>query len=117
MNLFSQESDTAYSPDLSSADKAKRYSENGLINRLYDSIQDNIRTQRDANGYKGPLLEKAGMVGDASEFSNYYYKEIEDYNDKIDTMKDKLADIEDRYYAKYSALETAISKMNSQSSF
>lgn len=117
MNLFSKESDIAYSPNLSSEDRATRYSENGLINRLYDTIQDNIRTTRDAYGNKGFLLEKAGLVGDASEFTNYYYKEIESYSDKIETMNDRLADIEDRYYTKYTALETAISKMNSQSSY
>lgn len=117
MDLFSKESDIAYSPNLSTADRATRYSENGLINRLYDTIQDSIRTTRDSNGNKGSLLEKAGMVGDASEFTNYYYKEIESYSDKIETMNDRLADIEERYYAKYTALETAISRMNSQSSY
>jgi len=117
MNLFSKESDISYSPNLSSEDRAKRYSENGLINRLYDIIQDNIRTSRDSNNLKGHLLEKAGLVGDASEFTNYFYKQIEDYNERIDSWKIKLANIENRYYAKYTALEAAINKMNSQYSY
>ncbi len=117
MNLFNRESDISYSANLGKEDKAERYSGNGLVNRLYDIIQDNIRTSRDANNHKGTLLEKAGVIGDASEFSNVFYKEIEDYNEKIASMNSKLAQIESRYYAKYAALESAISRMNSQSGY
>ncbi len=117
MDLFSKESDISYSPNLSAEDKATRYSENGLINRLYDTIQDSLRTSRDSNGLKGSLLEKAGLVGDASEYSNYYFKEITTYTERIEAMQDRLADIEQRYYSRYTALETAISRMNSQSSY
>ena len=117
MDLFSKESEISYSPNLSSEDMAKRYSENGLINRLYDVIQDNIRTSRDSNGNKGHLLEKAGLIGDASEFSNYFFKQMKSYDEKIESIKSKLANIEERYYAKYTALERAIDRMNSQSSY
>lgn len=117
MDLFSKESDIRYSPNLSPEESAARYRENGLMNRLYDIIQNNIRTARDSDGKKGVLLEKAGLAGDASEFSNYYYDEIQDYAEKIRAMNGKLTAIENRYYAKYTALEKAISRMNNQSGY
>lgn len=41
---------------------------------------------------------------------------IDDTKDTIDDLKDKLKDMADRYYDKFSAMETAMSKLNSTSS-
>ena len=42
--------------------------------------------------------------------------QITSYTKKIAEMEEKLQDMEDRYYKKYAALETAMSKLNAQSS-
>lgn len=115
MNIFAKESEISYSPDGDST--GNRYRENGIINRLYDILQDNIRTMRDVNGNKGTLLEKAGFIGDASEFDNAFYNEISNYDKKIDELTEKLIDKENAYYAKFTALEKMMSRMNSQSSW
>jgi len=114
MNLFTKESGTAYSPDMSAADRAKRDSENGIANRLYDVMQDYIRTTRNSEGQKGSMLEKAGIVGDVTENTNMISKEIESKELLITTLLDKLVDKENQYYAKFTAMETALSQMNSQ---
>ena len=44
-------------------------------------------------------------------------KNIKDYEDDIDDMEDKLTDMENRYYKQFTAMETALSKLNSQSSY
>jgi flagellar hook-associated protein 2 len=116
-SIFSKESTKIYSPNASAADRATRYSDNGIANRLSDIIQDNIRTTRDSNGTKGVLLEQAGLVGDISEFTNSIYKEIGEYDTKMDDLNSLMTDKENRYYAKFSAMEEAISKMKSQSSW
>lgn len=41
---------------------------------------------------------------------------LSDYEDDLDTMEDKLEDMETRYYKQFTAMETALSKLNSQSS-
>lgn len=41
---------------------------------------------------------------------------ITDYKGDLDDMEDRLKEIEDRYYKQFSAMETALSKLNSQSS-
>jgi flagellar hook-associated protein 2 len=117
ISLFTKESSIAYSPDLSIEDRAKRDSENGIANRLYDVMQDYIRTTRNSEGQKGILLEKAGIVGDDTEVSNLLSKEIQAKETLISTLLDKLVDKENRYYRQFTAMETALSQMNNQISW
>ncbi len=118
MNLFSRKS-SSYSGTttvrtLTSSERATRTKEEGLAYRLYDILQDSISTYRDNSGKKGILLEKAGMEGDATEYSNSITEDIYDYEDAIAAMIDKLNDKEDAYYARFTAMETYINQMNSQ---
>ena len=62
--IFTRKSAIAYSPNLSSEERAQRYKESGLAHRLSDILNDNIRTTRDSSGRKGTLLERAGIEGD-----------------------------------------------------
>ena len=43
-------------------------------------------------------------------------RQYDDYADQISTWEDKLKDLEDKYYKQFSAMETALAKINSQSS-
>lgn len=117
INLFTKESTTDYSPDMSAADRAIRNNENGIANRLFDVMQDYIRTSRNSEGQKGILLEKAGIIGDVTESDSLISKEIKSKDSLISTLLDKLADKENQYYAKFTAMETALSQMNSQISW
>ncbi|HBY20209.1 MAG TPA: hypothetical protein DEG71_04240 [Clostridiales bacterium] len=118
VNLFAKKSEStpSYTRTLTLAQRTARYNEEGIANRLSDILDDNISTYRDVNGNKGTLVEKAGIVGDASEVTNFFIKQIIQYQTDIDEMQDKLDDKESRYYQKYAALETAIQKMNAQAS-
>lgn len=112
--LFTKESQYSYDD---SANRTNRYNEEGLAQRLYDIIQDNIRTTRDNAGKKGALLEKAGIAGDITEFDNLLTGEIESKDNLIGTLLDKLYEKEDYYYAKFAAMERVLSQMNSQSAW
>ena len=117
MNLFSKKSDTSYNPNMTKEERAERNAEQGLMWKLSDIINDNIRTSRNSKNEKGLLLEKAGLVGDASEYDNLLYDQIEDYTDKLSELADKLADKEERYYLKFANLETLLAQMGSQSNW
>lgn len=117
MSLFSKQSSVTAIIDSNSTDKAARYNEEGLVYRLSDIIDNNIRTIRDKNGHKGVLLEKAGIQGDITEFTSIMYKEIYGYDTSIKDLNVKLTDKETKYYSKFAKLEQAISRMNSQSSW
>ena len=40
---------------------------------------------------------------------------LDDYEDKITSFEERMADLENRYYKQFTAMETAINKANSQS--
>ena len=107
----------AYSRTLSVSEKTTRYAQSGVFQRISDIIEDQITTIRDANGKKGILLEKAGVAGDMSATSNTIYTELSNYDKRIADMLDKLETKEEAYFKKFSALETALQKMNQQSSW
>lgn len=118
-DLFAKTSTTAstYSATLTQAESQARYDEEGFVNRLYDIIQDNIRTLKDNNGQKGTLLEKAGVIGDITEFKNLLDTDLDNNDDAIAALIEKLKNKEDRYYRQFTALEKYISQMNSQSAW
>ena len=113
VRLFSNESDKEY---LDSENADERYSENGIANRLYDIIQDNVRLTRDNDGKKGILLEKAGLVGDISQVENTLQKTIDEYNTRMEDLMTLLSDKENHYYTMFSKMESALSKLQSQAS-
>ena len=62
------------------------------------------------------IKESAGSATSSSDTTYSLGKTISSLNTKIDDWKDRLKDIEERYWKQFSAMETAIQKANSQSS-
>lgn len=112
-DLFIKKSNISYIEANTYDLRSQRYTNQGLASRISDILDDNIRT----TGGKGKLLEKAGIKGDTTEFTSLIYKQIGDYDEDIDALVDKLKNKEDRYYAKFTALEKYISQMSVQSSW
>lgn len=117
MEIFAKQSSIAYDPDNSNEDKKKRYAESGVVERLFDVIQDYIRTTRNDNGKKGLLLEKAGIAGDTTEFQNSITKEINEKESYIQDLIEKLYTKQESLYLKFATLETALGRMNAQSAW
>ncbi len=119
--LFTSSSSITYYQAINSSNGSKlrsqRYAESGIANRFSDIIQDAIRTSTDIGGYKGSLLEKAGIVGDRSETKSVLAKEILRYDDEAYEMNKKLIAKENALYEKYAAMESALNKLNSQQSW
>lgn len=115
MELFIKRSSIDYSPNLDSDARTQRYNESGLMYRIYDILMDNIRTTRDSQGRKGILLEKAGIVGDITEFQNMMDEELRRLDKRIDAAVEAMIRQENRYWAQFTALEKAIQQMNMQS--
>lgn len=119
--LFTSNSDITYYQAINSSVgsrlRSQRYNESGIAQRFSDIIQDAIRTSTDVSGYKGALLEKAGIVGDRSEFKSILAKEVLQYDDDAYEMNKKLVAKENALYKKYAAMESALNKLNSQSSW
>jgi flagellar hook-associated protein 2 len=116
-SIFSKESDINYSVNMSSEDRQTRYKENGIVQRLHDIIQKNITTVPNTEGSRVLLVERAGSTGDYFDTTSYISSQINQKDDLIDLLTEKLYDKEDQYYAKFAAMEKALSQMNSQSSW
>jgi flagellar hook-associated protein 2 len=93
MNLFTQTQDSSSTADT-----------RGIASRIYDQVNSAITTIKDKAGNASDYVDNSSMG-----------KSISDYQDRIDDLTDRLADIEDRYYNQFTALETAIQNMNTQS--
>lgn len=114
VELFTKTSDIDYKD---TANRSTRKAEEGIANRIYDILQDNVRNTRDANGKKGILIEKAGYEGEVSDFTNTIQDAIKGYDDRIDVLIQYLSDKEDYYYSMFAKMEAAMSELQSQSSW
>ena len=76
----------------------------GIGNTLYSEFNDKM---------------KSSTLSSALTFYNdkYMDKQMKSYQERIDELEDKLVDLEDSYYKKFAAMETALSKINTQSSY
>lgn len=74
-----------------------------ISKNLYDTMSDKM---------------KATELSSALTFYNdkQLTKEKTSYKEQLDKEEDRLAEIEDRYYKQFSSMETALSKLSSQSS-
>ena len=74
-----------------------------LSKNLYDTMADKM---------------KASELSSALTFYNdkQITKELTGYKEQLKKEEDRLADIEDRYYKQFASMETALSKLSSQSS-
>ncbi|CAM4279674.1 flagellar filament capping protein FliD [Paenibacillus typhae] len=82
---------------------------------LFDKISSEI------NGTLDKLVLKAGTSKYSTDLTVAYKtestmgKRLKDFNTRIANLTDRLTDIENNYYKKFTAMETAMSQYNSQS--
>jgi len=95
----------------------KSSNETNGISGVAKQIQSILKANVGTFGGTGILIEEAGLADGLTADKNYLSKRMEEYNEKMDELKDDLADEKERYYAKFTALEQALSTLNSQSSW
>jgi flagellar hook-associated protein 2 len=86
--------------------KSDAASEQGIATSLYDTL----------NGVIGRITSQAGSAATLYDQS-YISRTIRDIDDQINSMEDRLAMVEERYWRQFTAMEKAISSMNQQSSW
>jgi flagellar hook-associated protein 2 len=100
-NLFMADGETT------SADgktKTVSFEENGIARRLRADL-------------KTAMTDISTKAGKTSSVNNTFTlgRLLDDYEDKITSFEERMADLENRYYKQFTAMETAINKANSQS--
>ncbi|TLS36615.1 flagellar filament capping protein FliD [Pseudalkalibacillus caeni] len=76
----------------------------GIGERLYSSINESI----------DKLGKKAGTPGTSLVDNSVLSKRIKDIDERMRDWEDRLTRIEDRYWRQFTALETAMNRMNQQ---
>ena len=76
----------------------------GIATRLYSTVNQGMKS----------ITEKAGSASSLVDQS-FLGKEIDDVNDRIRQMEDYLIRVEERYWAQFTAMESALQQMQSQS--
>jgi flagellar hook-associated protein 2 len=61
------------------------------------------------------ITERAGTAGVTSGDQSVLGKQLSDLEEQLDRWEDKLAQIEERYWRQFTAMEKAIQQMNEQS--
>lgn len=92
-------------PGSSATTPEQKFQQSGVFERLYSQINDSMKQ----------ITEKAGSSGSGSTAdTSTIGLNLKKLDLDIDTWEDRLAKIENRYWKQYTAMETAISKFNSQ---
>ena len=87
----------------------------GIMNQIKD-VFDKYAAVDTAT--KGIFVQMAGATeSPLSMLDNYLQKQMDQYDDMISTLQEKLADEAESYYNQFSNLEVYINNMNSQSSW
>jgi flagellar hook-associated protein 2 len=115
MNLFHQTNGTSYNPSASGQAKSTRYQQSGLSTRISDILNDAVRTRRDANGFKGTLVERIGVAGDTTESNNFMKRQLDAMEKRIQSAISILTRREDQYWKQFTQMERVISQLNAQS--
>ena len=88
--------------------------ETGIAHRINGVIEANIKRSGSENEM-GRLIIQAGLEKTTSETQNSITKMIEDANKKIASLQKRLAGEEQRHWARFTAMETALNRLNAQS--
>ncbi|MCH1625058.1 flagellar filament capping protein FliD [Ferdinandcohnia quinoae] len=81
--------------------------DDGIATRIMDGVNSTVKK----------LVEKAGSLNSPSNLdTSVIGKDLTELKERMDSWEDKLKMIENRYWKQFTAMETAIEKMNQQSS-
>lgn len=89
--------------------------EGGLMEKIANAMKTYAGT---TGATKGILVERAGSShAPTTVLKNSIQNQIDDIDEYMDRLLDRLESEEDRYIAQFTTLETLMSQMNSQSSY
>ena len=108
--------------NLTADERKSKYAQSGLFNRITDAISDGI----------GDIVKRGGLVDDGNKYRaisssilvsftkmgsvSYLDSLLTDKIERISQMNKKLEKIENRYWKQFSAMESALSTLQSQQS-
>ncbi len=89
-------------------------SENGIAANLENTVDKAISTKSKKYGY---LTALAGMANTKTDKDNQIYRQIESMQSILDKLNERYEEEQERYWDRFSALETYMAQANQQSSY
>ena len=102
----------ALSEDPDAISKFFTDSTNGLANAVTTVLNNAVKS---SGASKGSLVLIAGVENTSTVIENRISKQLESYQEIIDSLQDKYESEQDRYWTKFNTLEGMMSSYNSQS--
>jgi flagellar hook-associated protein 2 len=118
LHILGDEDDSEYSAETNKLKAALNSNPNIVAQTLAGSTSNpGVGTQM--YSYLTKAMKRVDGVSSSLTFYNDVTldDEIDDYEDDIEEWEDKLADLEDKYYDQFSAMETAMAKLQQQQSY
>lgn len=89
-------------------------SENGVMAKINNTLDNAVRSSATK---PGTLVRRAGLEKGTSAKDNYIYKQMEQINKRIETLKKRYEQKENYWWDVFTNLEKMMSNMNSQMSY
>jgi flagellar hook-associated protein 2 len=118
LHILGDEDDSEYSSETNKL-KAALNSNPNIVAQTLGGSTSNPGIGSQMYSYLTKAMKRVDGVSSSLTFYNDITldDEIDDYEDDIDEWEDKLSDLEDRYYSQFSAMETAMAKLQQQQSY
>ncbi|MFC7678558.1 flagellar filament capping protein FliD [Paenibacillus sp. GCM10028914] len=107
MNAIEENPEQVMELFIGSSDGASK----GIFDKMYDNLNVTLSRMADKAGTAKYSTDITISLNEQSTLG----KELTDLNDRISTLTKRLTQIENNYYTQFTAMETAINKLNSQS--
>jgi flagellar hook-associated protein 2 len=89
----------------------------GVLYRLLNFMDDYTRVTRNERGYKGTLVEYAGIENDLTELTSSLSRQILEYETKLDRLWVRYDKMEKKYISLLSQLESFVTTKSSQNAW
>lgn len=107
MNAIEENPEQVMELFIGSSDGASK----GIFDKMYDNLNVTLSRMADKAGTSKYSTDITISLNEQSTLG----KELTDLNDRISTLTKRLTQIENNFYTQFTAMETAINKLNSQS--
>ncbi len=92
------------------------FTADGGLSDKFDAVIDSFAKTSGAKGSRGILVDLAGVADTLSATQNSLFDQLEQISEFKEKLSDRLEGEEERYWAKFTAMESALSQLNAQSS-
>lgn len=111
LHIYGDTDDSTYASEEDKLRKALEEDPDAVVATLSDVFTNLRKVMADK------MSAKAGVSSSLTFYNDISIKnDLSDYEDEIEEWEDRLADMEDSYYDKFTAMEVAMSKLQSQQS-